>query len=76
MMISVRRAKAGTGLALQVPARESGAGDYEQTIHPGESALGFTYEEWDVAVGPQQECRIEVDEEGALRPVIDGPDPT
>lgn len=71
MIVSVRRAKGGKGLTLKVGPEESGSTAYDQTIHPGESALGFTYEEWDVAVGPQPEGILEVAEDGSLRP---GPD--
>ena len=72
MMISVSRTKTGAGLILQT-RRESGnaVGDFEETIHPGESGLGFTYEEWDAAVGPQEGRHIEVTEDGAMRPVPD-----
>jgi hypothetical protein len=72
MMISVSRTKAGAGLTLQT-RRGNGniVDDFEETIHPGESGLGFTYEEWDAAVGPHDRRRIEVTEEGAMRPVPD-----
>jgi hypothetical protein len=72
MMISVRRTKAGAGLILQTRSEKSDTvGDFEETIHPGESGLGFTYEEWDAAVGPQDGRRIEVTEGGAMRPLPD-----
>ena len=72
MMISVSRTKAGAGLTLQT-RRGNGntVDDFEETIHPGESGLGFTYEEWDAAVGPHDRRRIEVTEEGFMRPVPD-----
>ncbi|CAN5753348.1 hypothetical protein BH24GEM1_BH24GEM1_16490 [soil metagenome] len=68
MIISASRTKTGPGLLLRTRrGREAGPGDYDQTIRPGESALGFTYEEWDAAVGPQPESRIELAEDGTLR---------
>jgi len=72
MRIAVQRSKAGTGLTLRTSATEGGAGDYDKTIHPGESALGFTYEEWDAAVGSQQGRQLELTEEGMLRPADAG----
>jgi hypothetical protein len=75
MMISVSRTKTGSGLTLRArTGRETSLDDYDQTIHPGESALGFTYEEWDAAVGPQGERRIELAEDGTLRGVPDSRD--
>jgi hypothetical protein len=72
MVISASRTKDGAGLTLRTANEtENGEDEYEATIHPGESALGYTYEEWEAAIGPQRECRIEVAEDGALRP---GPD--
>jgi hypothetical protein len=48
MMISVRRTKTGAGLILQTRSITGDTeGDFEETIHPGESGLGFTYEEWE-----------------------------
>ena len=73
MMISVRRIRTGAGLTLQAPAAETGADDYDHTIHQGESALGFTYEEWEAALGPQDARQIELTELGTLRP-SDGSD--
>jgi len=70
MNVSVRRLKSGAGPALRVRAEARESTDYDQTIHPGESALGFTYEEWDVAVGTQSERRIELAEDGSLRPEL------
>ena len=72
MMISVRRTNTGAGLTLRAKGADSGSGDYDQTIHPGESALGFTYEEWDTAVGAQRERRIELTEDGTLHPIAEG----
>jgi hypothetical protein len=69
MVISVSRAKDGAGLTLRTS--KDGEDDYEVTVQPGESALGYTYEEWDGAVGPQAEGRIEVAEDGLLRPASD-----
>lgn len=71
MVITVSRVKDGAGLILRT-RKEGGAGedDYEVTVHPGESALGYTYEEWDRAAGMQAECRIEVREDGVLRPFL------
>jgi hypothetical protein len=70
MMISVSRTKTGAGLILQTRRQNGNAvGDFEETIHAGESGLGFTYEEWDAAVGRQEGRHIEVTEEGAMRPV-------
>ena len=68
MVISVSRTKGGAGLTLRA-ASESGNSeeDYEATIRPGESALGYTYEEWDTALGPQGERRIKMAEDGTLR---------
>ena len=72
MMISVSRTKAGAGLILQTRSEKSDTvGDFEETIHPGESGLGFTYEEWDAAVGSQERRHIEVTEDGAMRPLPD-----
>jgi hypothetical protein len=72
MMISVTRTKTGAGLILQRCSEEGNSmGDFEETIHPGESGLGFTYEAWEAAVGPQERRRIEVTEDGAMRPVPD-----
>jgi hypothetical protein len=71
MIIAVRRTATGTGLTLRAAQGEGGSSHYEQTIHPGESALGFTYEEWDGAVGSHRERRIELTEEGLLHPVTD-----
>jgi hypothetical protein len=73
MMISVSRTTRG-GLNLQARTEsENGKteGDYRGTIYPGESALGFTYEEWAAAVGSQAERRVEVTEDGVMRPVPD-----
>lgn len=68
MIISAIRTKTGAGLTLRTRrGPEVGPGDYDQTIHPGESALGFTYEEWDAAVGPAAESQIELAEDGTLR---------
>ncbi len=69
MVISVSRTKHGAGLTLRTS--RGGEDDYEVTVQPGESALGYTYEEWDGAVGPQAECRIEVAEDGLLRPAAE-----
>ena len=69
MVISVSRSKDGAGLTLRTS--KDGEDDYEVTVKPGESALGYTYEEWDGAVGPQAECRVEVAEDGLLRPTSD-----
>lgn len=69
MVISVSRAKDGAGLTLRTS--KDGEDDYEVTVQPGESALGFTYEEWDVVVGTHVECRIELAEDGLLRPAPD-----
>jgi hypothetical protein len=66
MLISVCRIKKEAGLTLRRKG-EPHEGDYEATIHPGESALGYTYEEWDAALGPEQERRMELAEDGALR---------
>ena len=72
MMISVRRTKTGARLILQTRSEIGNTkGDFEETIHPGESGLGFTYEEWDAAVGPLDGRRIEVTEDGAMRPLPD-----
>ena len=71
-MISVSRTKTRAGLILQTRRENDNAvGNFEETIHPGESGLGFTYGEWDAAVGPQEQRRIEVTEDGAMRPVPD-----
>jgi hypothetical protein len=70
MLISVSRLKEGEGLTL----RRQGAtreGDYDATIHPGESALGYTYEEWVAALGPEEKRRMKVAEDGALLPDSD-----
>jgi hypothetical protein len=66
MVISVGRSKDGPGLTLQVS--KPGQPDYEATVRPGESALGYTFEEWETAVGARDQCRVEVAEDGALRP--------
>ena len=72
MMISVSRTKTGAGLTLRTRSGDGNAADaFEETIHPGESGLGFTYEEWDAAVGPHDRRRVEVTEEGFMRPVPD-----
>jgi len=72
MVISVTRTKNGAGLTLRTDKEsENGENEYEATIHPGESALGYTYEEWDAALGPQGERRIELAEDGILRPRSD-----
>lgn len=72
MMIIVSRSKTGSGLTLQGrKGEEIGLGEYEQTIQPGDSALGFTYEEWDTSVGLQEQRRFEVTEDGALHPMLD-----
>jgi hypothetical protein len=68
MIISAIRSRTGAGLTLRTPkGPEVGPGDYDQTIHPGESALGFTYAEWDAAMGPAAESRVELAEDGTLR---------
>jgi hypothetical protein len=72
MVIFVSRTKNRDGLILQTRSPNGNAvGDFEETIHPGESGLGFTYEEWEAAVGPQEERRIELTEDGAMRPLRD-----
>lgn len=72
MVISVSRAEDDAGLTLRAGEEsESGEDDYEATIRPGESALGFTYEEWEAALGPQGERMIELAEDGSLRPRSD-----
>jgi hypothetical protein len=72
MIISVSRTKSRDGLILQARSVNGNtAGDYEETIRPGESGLGFTYEEWDAAVGPREGRRIELTEDGAMRPLRD-----
>jgi hypothetical protein len=72
MMISVTRTKGHDGLILRTrSANGNTADEFAETIHPGESGLGFTYEEWDAAVGPQEARRIEVAEDGAMRPLRD-----
>ena len=69
MVISVSRNKNGTGLTLRTDKQSgNGENDYEATIRPGESALGYTYEEWDAALGQQGERRFELAEDGILRP--------
>lgn len=72
MVISVSRTKDDAGLTLRAGKEsENGEDDYEATIRPGESALGYTYEEWEAALGPQGERMIELAEDGALRPRSD-----
>ena len=68
MVITVSRMKDGAGLILRTcKESETGEDDYKVTVRPGESALGYTYEEWDRAAGTQAERRIEVGEDGVLR---------
>ena len=69
MVITISRVKGGGGLTLRTG--EDDADDYEATIRPGESALGYTYEEWEAALGTQAERTIELAEDGALRPASD-----
>ena len=72
MVISASRTKDGAGLTLRRDEEGNGSeGEYEATIRPGESALGYTYEEWDAALGPQKQRRIELDQDGILRPEPD-----
>lgn len=72
MVISVSRTRDDAGLSLRAGKEsENGEDDYEATIHPGESALGYTYEEWEAALGPQGERLIELAEDGVLRPRSD-----
>jgi hypothetical protein len=70
MLISVNRIKRDSGLTLRRKG-ETHEDDYEATIHPGESALGYTYEEWDAALGPKEKRRLELVEDGTLRPQSD-----
>lgn len=69
MVVTVSRTNDDEGLILRT-RKESGTGEdeYEVTVHPGESALGYTYEEWDRAAGPQASSRLEVGVDGVLRP--------
>jgi len=69
MVISVSRIKDGVGLTLQTgKVPQKGKEHYEATIHPGESALGYTYAEWETALGSQEQRVVELEEDGALRP--------
>ena len=70
MVISVSRTGDGARLTLRGDGESEGA-EYEATIGAGESALGYTYEEWNAALGPQKQRRIEVAEGGVLRPEPD-----
>ena len=70
MLITVSRSKESARLTLRATG-ETGEDNYEATIRPGESALGYTYEEWDAALGPEEKRRMELAEDGALRPESD-----
>ena len=70
MVISVTRSRDGAKLTLR-RNKEDDEGEYEATIGAGESALGYTYEEWVAALGPQKQRRVELAEDGALRPEAD-----
>jgi hypothetical protein len=73
MLISVSRIERDAGLTLRGRG-ETREDDYEATIHPGESALGYTYEEWEAALGPEAKRRVELVEDGTLRPESDESD--
>ena len=69
MVITISRLKGRRGLSLRTA--EDDVEDYQATIGPGESALGYTYDEWEAALGAGAERTIDLGEDGILRPATD-----
>ena len=69
MVITISRLEGRRRLGLRTG--EDDPSGYEATIGPGESALGYTYEEWEAALGSGAERTIDLAEDGILRPASD-----